>query len=85
MLHFSNFWLHEYTLQSECNMLMSHNNNKYWWLERRTYMAILEGSDVMHLHLWLVKLDKVQQQSKPNTLLAVADSYTLSFLQMFGI
>lgn len=48
-------------------------------------MLIVEISDVVCLHLELVKRDRVQEQNKPNTFFAVAESYTLSFLQIFRI
>jgi len=48
-------------------------------------MLIVEISDVVYLHLELVTRNRVQEQNKPNTFLAVAESYTLSFLQIFRI
>lgn len=48
-------------------------------------MLIVEISDVVYLHLELVKRDRVQEQNEPNTYFAVSESYTLSFLQIFRI
>jgi hypothetical protein len=53
--------------------------------EKHTYMLIVDISDVVYLHLEFVKRDRVQEPNKPNTFFAVAESYTLSFLQIFRI
>jgi hypothetical protein len=46
-------------------------------------MLIVEISDVVYLHLDLVKRDRVQEQNKPNSFFAVSESDTLTFLQIF--